>query len=100
VSPTATTGTTETLSTRRLGRATLARQLLLEHPRLGVVEAVERIGGLQAQEPASPYIGLWARLASFDAADLDAAIAARRLVKGTLMRATLHLVSASAARTA
>jgi hypothetical protein len=95
VSPTATTGTTETLSTRRLGRATLARQLLLEHPRLGVVEAVERIGGLQAQEPASPYIGLWARLASFDAADLDAAIAARRLVKGTLMRATLHLVSAS-----
>jgi hypothetical protein len=52
VSPTATTGTTETLSTRRLGRATLARQLLLEHPRLGVVEAVERIGGLQAPRPS------------------------------------------------
>ena len=89
------TATTEVLSTRRLGRATLARQLLLEPASSGVVEAVERIGGLQAQEPASPYIGLWARLTGFDAADLDAAIAARLVVKGTLMRATLHLVSAS-----
>jgi hypothetical protein len=86
---------TEVLSTRRLGRATLARQLLLEPSDLGVVDAVARIGGLQAQEPASPYIGLWARLASFDARDLDRAITSRRLVKGTLMRSTLHLVSAT-----
>ncbi len=86
---------TEVLSARRLGRATLARQLLLEPADVGVVEAVERIAGLQAQEPASPYIGLWARLARFEAADLDAAIAARDVVKGTLMRVTLHLVSAA-----
>jgi hypothetical protein len=85
---------TEVLSARRLGRSTLARQLLLEPARLGVVEAVERIAGLQAQEPASPYIGLWARLADFDPAQLDRAIGDRRLVKATLMRATLHLVSA------
>jgi hypothetical protein len=86
---------TEVLSQRRLNRATLARQLLLEPAGLGVVEAVERIGGLQAQEPASPYIGLWARLAEFDAADLDAAIRARDVVKGTLMRSTLHVVTAA-----
>jgi hypothetical protein len=72
----------------------LARQLLLESADMDVVDAVEWIGGLQAQEPASPYIGLWARLARFDAADVTAAIADRRLVKSTLMRATLHLVSA------
>ena len=72
----------------------LARQLLLESADTDVVDAVERIGGLQAQEPASPYIGLWARLSRFEAADLTAAIADRRLVKSTLMRATLHLVSA------
>ena len=72
----------------------LARQLLLEPADVDVVDAVERVGGLQAQEPASPYIGLWARLSGFDAADLTAAIADRRLVKSTLMRATLHLVSA------
>ena len=91
---TRTAAATEVLSTRRLGRAMLARQLLLEPADIDVVDAVERIGGLQAQEPASPYIGLWARLARFDAADLTAAIADRRLVKSTLMRATLHLVTA------
>jgi hypothetical protein len=85
----------DVLSQRRLNRATLARQLLLEPAELGVVDAVGRIAGLQAQEPASPYIGLWARLAAFDPADLDAAIAARDVVKGTLMRVTLHLVTAT-----
>lgn len=73
----------------------LARQLLLEPSDIDVVDAVKRIGGLQAQEPASPYIGLWARVSRFEAADLSAAIADRRLVKSTLMRATLHIVSAS-----
>jgi winged helix DNA-binding protein len=83
------------LSGRQLNRATLARQLLLERAPLDVVAATERIGGLQAQEPASPYIGLWTRLAGFRPADLDRAIADRALVKGTLMRTTLHLVSAA-----
>lgn len=86
---------TEVLSARRLGRATLARQLLLELADVDVVDAVERVAGLQAQEPASPSIGLWARLARFETADLDAAIAARDLIKGTLMRVTLHIVSAA-----
>lgn len=85
----------ETLSQRRLNRATLARQLLLEPADIGVVDAIGRIAGLQAQEPASPYIGLWSRLAGFGPAQLDAAIAARDVVKGTLMRVTLHLVTAA-----
>jgi hypothetical protein len=83
------------LSARQLNRATLARQLLLERARLGIVAATECIGGLQAQEPASPYIGLWTRLGGFQPADLDQAIAERTVVKGTLMRSTLHLVSAA-----
>ena len=83
------------LSARRLGRATLVRQLLLEPSTLDVVTAVEAVGGLQAQEPASPYIGLWARLGGFDSADLDRSLSERRLVKGTLMRRTVHVASAS-----
>ena len=86
---------TDVVSRRRLNRATLARQLLLEPSELGIVEAVEQIGGLQAQEPASPYIGLWARLRDFAGEDLDAAIQARHVVKATLMRSTLHIVSAA-----
>jgi hypothetical protein len=84
-----------TLTARQLNRATLARQLLLERADLDVVAGTERIGGLQAQEPASPHIGLWTRIAGFEPADLDRAIAARSVVKGTLMRSTLHIVSAA-----
>jgi hypothetical protein len=79
---------------RELNRATLARQLLLDRSDLGPVEAVERLAGMQAQEPKPPFIGLWTRVAGFKREDLGAAINERALVRGTLMRATLHLVSA------
>ncbi len=82
------------LTTRRLNRATLARQLLLARERLDVAEAVRRVVALQAQEAASPYLALWNRLDSFDPADLDAAFAAQAVVKATLMRITLHAVHA------
>ncbi|MGH2474802.1 MAG: winged helix DNA-binding domain-containing protein [Candidatus Limnocylindrales bacterium] len=86
--------TPDVLSQRRLNRATLARQLLLAPADRDVVAAVEQIGGLQAQEPASPFIGLWARVRGFNAGDLDRALTARDVVKATLMRTTVHLVTA------
>jgi hypothetical protein len=82
------------LTARQLNRATLGRQLLLHRARLDVVEAVRRVVALQAQEPASVYIALWNRLASFDPADLDAAFADRTVVKASLIRLTLHAVLA------
>jgi hypothetical protein len=81
------------LSATRLNRATLARQLLLEPAGLDPVAAIEAVGGLQAQEPASPYLALWTRLAAFDAAGLHAAFHDRTVIKATLMRITLHAVS-------
>ena len=86
------------LTNRRLNRATLARQLLLERRALAVVEAVERLGGLQAQEPASPYLALWTRLSGFGAGELTRALHEHEAVKATLGRSTLHLVSAGRAR--
>ena len=82
------------LTERRLNRATLARQLLLQRRRVDVVDAVRRITAIQAQEPASPYIALWNRIARFDPTDLDRAFAAQRIVKATLLRITLHAVAA------
>jgi hypothetical protein len=78
------------LTLARLNRATLARQLLLEPATLDPVRAIEQVGGFQAQEPASPYIGLWTRLAEFAPAELDRAFRERRVIKATLMRSTLH----------
>jgi hypothetical protein len=82
------------ITARELNRATLDRQSLLRRERSGVVEAVRRVVALQAQQPASPYLALWNRIAGFDPADLDAAFTRRAVVKATLMRITLHAVHA------
>jgi Winged helix DNA-binding domain len=85
---------TTALTARRLNRATLVRQLLLRREPLGVVEAVRRLVGLQAQEAPSPYLALWNRVAGFDPAELDTAFTSGAIVKATLMRITLHAVAA------
>ncbi len=80
------------ISPRALNRATLARQMLLQRESVDVLEAVRRIVAIQAQHPASPYVALWNRLTHFDPAVVDEAFHSRKLVKGTLMRFTLHAV--------
>jgi hypothetical protein len=82
------------LTLRELNRALLARQLLLRRIRLSVPAVVERVGALQAQWPPSPYVGLWTRVDGFRADDLMRALTRRHVVKATLMRRTLHLVTA------
>jgi Winged helix DNA-binding domain len=82
------------LTLAELNRATLARQLLLERRRIGVLAAIERLAGLQAQWPPAPYVGLWSRVAGFRREALERAILARRVLKPTVMRGTLHLVTA------
>jgi Winged helix DNA-binding domain len=83
------------LTAVELNRATLARQLLLERVPLNACDAVRRVVALQAQQPASPYVALWNRLAGFDPAELDAAFAGHRVVRAQLMRITMHAVCAS-----
>ena len=82
------------INARALNRATLGRQMLLRREALDAVDAVCRVVALQAQHPASPYLALWNRLIAFDPAALDAAFASHAVVKATLMRLTLHAVSA------
>lgn len=83
------------ISARQLNRALLDRQLLLERSRLGLVAAVERIGGLQTQYAPSGYITLWSRLHGLERAALTRALEERRVVQGTIMRSTIHTVSAA-----
>jgi len=85
--------TGETLSTRALNRALLARQLLLERSSLSVPDAVEQVGGLQTQYAPSGYVGLWSRLAGFERDDLTQALEERVVVQATLLRVTIHVVS-------
>src|SRR6266568_849719 len=83
------------LTLRELNRTLLARQLLLRRHRLSVTRAVERVAGLQAQWPNSPYIALWSRLEGFERDQLTRALQRRAVVKATLMRLTLHIVTAA-----
>jgi hypothetical protein len=82
------------LTLRELNRATLQRQWLLERHRATPSEAVGALAGLQAQHANWPYVALWSRVRDLATADLEAALKDRSVVKGTLMRSTLHLVAA------
>jgi hypothetical protein len=82
------------LTQRELNRTTLLRQLLLRRERLSPARAIERLAGLQAQLPSSPYLALWARVDGFERAALERALKQRRVAKVLLMRSTMHLVSA------
>jgi Winged helix DNA-binding domain len=84
-----------TLTIRELNRAVLARQLLLARSDLSVHRALERVAGIQAQYAPSMYIGLWTRLVDFERVKLTRALERRIVVQGTLLRSTIHLVSAA-----
>jgi DNA glycosylase AlkZ-like len=84
----------QTMSPKALNRALLARQMLLTGDDVPVLTAVERLVGLQAQQPMPPFVALWTRLAKFDRGDLLTLLKNRQIVRATTMRGTLHLMSA------
>jgi hypothetical protein len=83
------------LTARQLNRAVLVRQMLLERSKLSIPKALERMAGLQAQYAPAMYVGLWTRLHGCHRDDLTQALIKRTVVQGTLLRATIHLVSAA-----
>lgn len=82
------------ISQRALNRATLARQLLLRRHAMSPTQVIEHLVGLQAQAPFPPYFGLWSRMAVFQPKELAELLVDRQVVRITLMRGTVHLVSA------
>jgi hypothetical protein len=87
-----------TLTRRALNRATLDRQLLLRRASLSVPQALEHLGGLQAQTPQTWYVGLWTRLTGYDPAETAAMLGDGRIVRMALQRSTIHLASAADCR--
>ena len=68
--------------------------MLLRRTSRSPERAIEDLVGMQAQVPGNPYIALWSRLDDFEPDDLSTLISKRGAVRMTLMRATIHLVTA------
>jgi hypothetical protein len=83
------------LSQRALNRALLGRQLLLERATVPIPTALEQVGGLQTQYAPAGYVGLWSRLDGFERPMPTRALERREVIQATMMRATIHMVSAS-----
>jgi hypothetical protein len=82
------------LSDRQLNRALLARQHLLGRTAdLDARAMTTHLVGLQAQAPDAPYVALWSRVAAYDPSDLGDRVARLDMVRLTLMRGTIHLVT-------
>jgi hypothetical protein len=82
------------LTLRELNRTTLMRQLLLERAHFSTLEAIQQLAGLQGQLPNPPYIGLWSRVHAFEREELMHLLEQREVVRTSMMRRTLHLVTA------
>lgn len=83
------------LTVRELNRTTLARQMLLARAPGPASDVIGRLVGLQAQAAMGPFVGLWTRLEGFRREELASAIQDRSILKATMMRATLHLFTAT-----
>ncbi|MCA1569222.1 MAG: winged helix DNA-binding domain-containing protein [Chloroflexi bacterium] len=83
------------LTARALNRTLLARQMLLDRSPLSLTEVVEQMGGIQMQYAPAGYIGLWSRMRDFGRPMLTQALEERRVIQGTMMRATIHTFSAT-----
>ena len=83
------------LTVRTLNRTLLARQHLLERTTADPIAVMEGMGGIQMQYAPAGYIGLWSRTRGFTRPMLTRALEERRAVQGTMLRATIHTVSAA-----
>lgn len=81
------------LTLRQLNRTTLARQMLLARHKIALPQAIARLVGLQAQVARPAFVGLWSRVQGATRDKIAALFHDRTIVRATMMRGTLHVVT-------
>ncbi len=84
----------EQISQRRLNRTLLSRQRLDIGSNESAIDLVKALCGLQAQDAQSPYFAIHARRERFKPDELESELRSKRIVRATLFRSTLHLITA------
>src|SRR3954452_15745806 len=75
-----------------VARERLTAQLLAGPPATSVLDVVDRLLAVQAQDPRGARLAVRARSTGLHSSDVDAALNDRELVVSWLNRGTLHLV--------
>jgi hypothetical protein len=68
--------------------------MLLARSGTSLVDITQHLVGLQAQLPRPPIVGLWSRIEGLQRENVVKALLDKRLVRGTSLRGTLHVMSA------
>ncbi|MGC5248868.1 winged helix DNA-binding domain-containing protein [Gordonia sp. DT219] len=79
-------------------RTLLQRQHLLARVDEDAIEVIDRLVGMQSQDPASAFFGLHCRIDGFEPPELDALLIDREIVRIALLRSTIFLVDGQDAR--
>ena len=83
---------------RQWNRTLLQRQHLLARVDDDAVEVLDRVVGMQSQDPRAAFFGLHARLENFVPAELDTLMTDRETVRMALLRSTVCLLDTEDAR--
>lgn len=67
--------------------------MLLGRETTSALDVVERLAGMQAQVSRPPFMGLWTRLQRFEPDELLRLLRARKVLRATAMRGTIHVLS-------
>ncbi|MFT4126818.1 MAG: winged helix DNA-binding domain-containing protein [Gordonia sp. (in: high G+C Gram-positive bacteria)] len=79
-------------------RTLLERQHLLRRVADDAIDVLDRVVGMQSQDPRAPFYGLHSRIDGFVPDELDELLTDRAVVRMVLLRGTLFLVDAEDAR--
>ncbi|MGV9827336.1 winged helix DNA-binding domain-containing protein [Gordonia sp. NPDC003429] len=86
------------ISAAQWNRTLLDRQHLLARVDEDAIEVIDRIVGMQSQDPVSAFYALWSRIEGFDPTELDDLLINRDVVRMVLLRGTVFLVDGLDAR--